>query len=57
MLAHAYIELGKLSEAEILNKKLKSDVIDRELSYSYKVKAIQAIQESNLSEAEEIQKN
>ncbi|OJG97574.1 hypothetical protein RV18_GL000642 [Enterococcus termitis] len=56
MLAHAYIELGKLSEAEILNKKLKSDVIDRELSYSYKVKAIQAIQESNLSEAEEIQK-
>lgn len=56
MLAHAYIELGKLSEAEILNKKLKSKVIEQELSYSYKVKAIQEIQENKISEAEQIQK-
>lgn len=55
MLAHAYIELGKLSEAEILNDSLKSDTLKAEMNTAYKRKAILLVQEGQLAKAEEIQ--
>lgn len=56
MLAHAYVELGKLSEAEIINESLKSETIQTEVTAAYKRKAILLIQQGELAKAEEIQK-
>lgn len=56
MLAHAYIQLGRLSEAEILNEQLKSQTLKTEILAAYKEKAIVSIQKGNMKDAEEIQK-
>lgn len=56
MLAHAYIQLGRLSEAEILNEQLKSQTLNTEILVAYKEKAILSIQKGNMKDAEEIQK-
>ncbi|MBO0423381.1 hypothetical protein [Enterococcus plantarum] len=55
MLVHAYVELGKLSEAEILNEKLKSKTLTTEIQEAYKRKAILLIQQGKIAEAEGIQ--
>ncbi|MBO0474879.1 hypothetical protein JZO86_14345 [Enterococcus ureasiticus] len=56
MLAHAYIQLGRLAEAEILNEQLKSQTLNTEILAAYKEKAILSIQKGNMKDAEEIQK-
>lgn len=55
MLAHAYIELGKLSEAEILNDSLKSDTLNTEIHAAYKRKAILLVQQGQVEKAADIQ--
>lgn len=56
MLAHSYIELGRLTEAEILNKTLKSKILTNEIHFAYKIKAIKLIQAGKIDDAAAIQK-
>lgn len=56
MLAHAYIQLGKLKEAEIMNDQLQSDQLNTEISEGYRKRAVSYIREGKIKEAEELQK-
>ncbi|KAF1294157.1 hypothetical protein [Candidatus Enterococcus leclercqii] len=56
MLVYAYVQLGQMEEAEILNKTLKSDKLTEEIQRGWKVAAIKAIQKADFKEAERIQK-
>lgn len=55
MLAYAYIQLGNLDEAEIINKAIQSDFLDTEIHQSYKSKAIYLLQEGDIAGSEKIQ--
>lgn len=56
MLVYAYVQLGQMEEAEILNKTLKSDKLTEEIQRGWKVAAIKAIQKADFKKAENIQK-
>lgn len=56
LLAHAYIQLGQLSEAEILNAKLKSETIRTEIAVATKKQGIRLVQAGKLAEAQAVQK-
>lgn len=54
MLAYAYIQLDRLDEADILNKKLTSKKLSEALKAAYKKRAIKLVQQGKFKEAEEI---
>lgn len=56
MLVYAYVQLGQMEEAEILNKTLKSDKLTEEIQRGWKVAAVKAIQKADFKKAETIQK-
>lgn len=56
MLAHAYIQLGQLEEATVLNQVLKSDRIKQEIQDEKLQKAVVYLRKGQLSEAESLQK-
>lgn len=56
MLVYAYVQLGQMEEAEILNKTLKSDKLTEEIQRGWKVAAVRAIQKADFKKAETIQK-
>ena len=54
MLALAYLELGMLAEAEVLNKRLKSDELSRKLDEGYQRQALAFLKERKISEAQQV---
>lgn len=53
MLAHAYIQLGKLEEAEILNATIKSKTLTNELDAKYFESGLAALRDQEFSKAKE----
>lgn len=56
MLVHAYLSLGKISEAEILNEQLKSQTLKKEIKIAKKDKSIHFTQQGKFKEALALQK-
>ncbi|WP_137665482.1 hypothetical protein [Enterococcus hulanensis] len=54
MLAYAFIQLDKLDEADILNKKLTSKKLSEALNLAYKQRAIKYVQAGKFADAQKI---
>lgn len=57
MLAIAYLELNQMEEAEILNKHLQSEQIEKRIKQAKFLHAISSIQSGDIQQAEAIQKS
>lgn len=55
MLAYAYIKLDRLDEADILNKKLMSEKLTKQINTARKFEGIKAVQNGEFNEAQKIQ--
>lgn len=54
MLAFAYLQQGKIEEAELINQEIKSDILKEQIDLVKKEEAYQAIHEKDLKKAEQI---
>lgn len=56
MLGYAYLQQGKIEEAELINKEIDSKVLTKQIKLAKKDEAYRAISEKNIDKAEEINK-
>lgn len=57
MLAHAYINLGQLEEASVLNQSIKSDTLSEAIDIAYIEKGVALLHQRKMNEAKDLLQN